>query len=267
MMRLRAVLTGYGNMGKTWRHVLASRPEIELVGVTDLLEDNLVQAKEQAGLGDDQVATSLEELIVRVKPDIVIDCSAPQAHSANTKLALRHGCHVLGEKPIALTLDGAKDVVAAARNSGKIYMVNQNYRWRPIMIELKKYLERSPIGRLVSINVLHAQQFVFKDTFRKRIDNPFLLDMAVHHFDLVRSLTGADYRTVYCQESNPPSSQFASGASASAIFIMNNGVVLRTRVRGVKWAPARALWETGELPANTAPSHGTVAEIRRLNGL
>lgn len=225
MKRLRTVLVGYGNMGKSWREVLAKNDAVDIVGVVDVVEQNRDQARSDLNLEEGQTDDNLEELITRMQPDFIVDCSAPHAHRANTMIALKHGCNVLGEKPIALNLVEAQEAVNLAQKQHKVYMINQNYRWRPIMTVLKEYLQNQPLGKIQTINILHAQNFIFKDTFRYQIGSPFLLDMAVHHFDVVRSITGANFETVYCVESNPESSNFKSGSSASAIFRLDNGTI------------------------------------------
>lgn len=225
MKELRCVLVGYGNMGKNWRDVLAKKDTIKVVSVVDVLERNRQQATIDFGLTLDQTDGDLESSVTRFHPDFIIDCSAPQAHESNTMTALQHGCDVLGEKPIAATLSGAKKVVDYTKYKQKVYMVNQNYRWRPIMTILKKYLKDEPLGKIQTINIVYAQNFEFKDTFRYQISSPLLQDMSVHHFDLVRSITGTDFETVYCVESNPSNSKFKEGSSASAVFKLSNGIV------------------------------------------
>lgn len=225
MKKLQAILVGYGNMGKSWGEVLSKNDAVGIVGVVDVLEQNVSQARADLNLAEDRTSNSLEELVARTRPDFIVDCSAPHAHHANSMVALQHGCNVLGEKPIALNMAEAREVVSLAKKKQRLYMVNQNYRWRPILMVLKEYLQDRPLGKIQTINVLHAQNFAFKDTFRYEIDSPFLLDMAVHHFDIVRSLAGADFGTVYCIESNPDDSGFKSGSSASAVFQLTNGAV------------------------------------------
>lgn len=225
MKKYRAVLVGYGNMGKNWRDVLQKRTDVEIVGVVDVAEKNRLAAKEDFNLSNAQVMTELGGAIDNLLPDIILDCSAPVAHAANATVALSKGCNILGEKPIALSLKEAQEVVRLCREKRKLYMINQNYRWRPMMRELKKYLRDGELGAILAINVVYAQNFTFNDTFRYQIANPFLLDMAVHHFDLIRSLTGVNYESVYCVETKPAGTSFEGGSSASAIFIMRSGVV------------------------------------------
>jgi predicted dehydrogenase len=55
------------------------------------------------------------------------------------------------------------------------------------------------------------------------MEHPLILDMAVHHFDLIRYITGLEARAVAAHTWNPPWSQFAGDASAVCLFTMENG--------------------------------------------
>lgn len=225
MQTLRALVIGYGNMGKNWGNVVSGKTGVEIVGVVEIVPANIAQAKQDHRLPDNCAGYDLRTVIKACRPDFVIDCSVPATHYSNAKTALENGCHILGEKPISLDIEQAKEIVQIAQDKQCIYMVNQNYRWRPILSVLRHFIQNGPLGKMLSVNTVYAQNFIFNDTFRHHIKHPLLLDMAVHHFDVVRSLTGANFETVYCIESNPDDSSFKSGSSASAIFTLDNGVV------------------------------------------
>ena len=87
-------------------------------------------------------------------------CTLPAALSAAitvktnlcvTLTALEHGCHVLGEKPLADSLAHAREMVAAAKQAGKIYAVIQNRRYLPQIRRLRNFLESGAIGELTDI--------------------------------------------------------------------------------------------------------------------
>ncbi len=61
------------------------------------------------------------------------------------------------------------------------------------------------------------------------MDSPLILDMAIHHFDQARCMTGADALAVTCHEFNPAWSWYRHGAGASAIFEMTDGLVFTYR--------------------------------------
>ena len=91
-------------------------------------------------------------MLAETKPDLVFDCSVPQAHPEVTLTALANGCHVLGEKPMADSLANARKMVAAAQQAGKIYAVIQNRRYDPNVRRLKEFIKSSPLGPLTTLN-------------------------------------------------------------------------------------------------------------------
>jgi len=99
-------------------------------------------------------------------------------------------------------------------------MVNQNYRRNPILEIIRKNLQK--IGKIYNINIDYYQNLSFKDTFRYKFDHPLLLDMAIHHFDMVRFITGINAYFVFAQEFNPISSKFKNGSSIYANFRMSD---------------------------------------------
>jgi predicted dehydrogenase len=226
MKKFQYILIGYGNMGKQWYSMLKKRDDVCIVGVIDVLEVNRKQALTDCYLPENRISDNLLYLIENTRPDFIIDSSPPHVHASNTQLALHNNCHVLGEKPIALSLHQAREVVDLAKKKKRIYMINQNYRWHPVFVEIRKYLKRNPLGEIKKINIYYAQNLLFNDTFRYTMNHPLLLDMAIHHFDMVRSITDSSTLKVYCDEYNLKNSPFKNGSSAIAVIKMNNNVVI-----------------------------------------
>lgn len=227
MKNIKLVLIGYGNMGRDWGEIIKKNKKIKLIGVVDILEKNRTQAIKDFLLESFHVADNLEKLLSRFKADAIIDASPPFAHSQNAKMALNYGCHVLGEKPISLTLEDAEKLVQLSKSNKKIYMVNQNYRRNPLVQIIKDRVGN--LGKLYSINIDYYQSLEFKDTFRYSMDHPLLLEMAIHHFDLIRAITGQNASSVYASEFNHATSKFMGGSSAIVIFQMNGSTLFSYR--------------------------------------
>jgi predicted dehydrogenase len=174
------------------------------------------------------IGTDLGAVLEETSPDIVFDCTVPEAHFQVTLEALKHGCHVLGEKPMADTMEHARAMVAAAQAAGKIYAVIQNRRYMPGIRRLKRFLELGTIGPITTVNSDFYIGAHFGG-FRGHMRHVLLLDMAIHTFDAARLLSGADPVSVYCKEWNPPGSWYDHDASAVAIFEMTNGLVYTYR--------------------------------------
>ncbi len=164
----------------------------------------------------------------RFGPDVVFDCTVPSAHHSVTLVALAHGSHVMGEKPLADTLDRAREMVAAAKASGLLFAVMQNRRYDANIRRLRAFLESGMIGRITTANCDFYIGAHFGG-FRDSMPHVLLVDMAIHTFDAARFITGTNAVSVYCKEWNPPGSWYDRDASAVAVFQMTDDVVYTYR--------------------------------------
>lgn len=227
-MALKAVLVGCGAMSQTWLDAVAQIDGLEIIGLADLDPARVRAVAERHGLQDAVQASNVTDLLARTRPELLFDLVVPQARHAVVSAALAAGCHVLSEKPMAETLDQAKDLIARARGAGKLHVVVQNRRYLDGVRRIARALAEGLIGQLTSV---HADFFLAPHFggFREYMAHVLLVDMAIHAFDAARCMTGAKARSVYCQEWNPPGSWYREGSSAAAIFEMDDGVVFNYR--------------------------------------
>jgi predicted dehydrogenase len=117
---ITAVLAGCGGISRAWLDAIRDISGLRMVGFVDLIEEAAHRRAEEYGWHNAAVGTDLSTLLDRAHPDVVFDCTVPEAHVAITLEALRHGCHVLGEKPLADSMENARKMVAAAEAAGKV---------------------------------------------------------------------------------------------------------------------------------------------------
>ncbi len=226
MAREHAVLVGAGGISAAWFRP-AKLEKVEIVGVVDLNLDAARKRIERFEL-DCPAGTDLKAMLKAQRPDFVIDCTVPEAHCSVTCTAMRAGCHVVGEKPMASSLAEGQRMVRTSDQTGKLYMVGQSRRWDPKHDVIRKVVTAGKIGQVTSINCDFFLGAHFGG-FRAEMESPLVLDMSIHHFDLARYLTGADPAAVYCHEYNPVGSWYKGDVSASCIFEMTNGSVFTYR--------------------------------------
>jgi predicted dehydrogenase len=225
---MRAVIVGAGGMGRAWAENLKTHPEAEIAGWVDIRREVAEEAAERLQLANIHVGDDLERALTECKPDFVVDVTVPEAHRDVTVLALSKGIPVLGEKPMAHSLDAAREMVEASERSGKLYMVSQSRRYDPRLHAYRRAIERE-VG---AIGILTADFFIGAHFggFRDEMESPLILDMAIHTFDQARFLSRRDAVTVYCEEYNPAWSWYRGDACANAFFEMEGG--LRFAYRG-----------------------------------
>lgn len=231
-MTFSAVLAGCGGMSRGWLSAVAEHPllqgRIEIVGLVDL---DLATAKARAaefGLSRAIVGADLEAVLAQAKPDLLLDVVVPSAREGVVAAGLRHGCHVLSEKPMATSLEAGRALLAQANAAGRVHAIVQNRRFIAGIRRIRRLLESGAIGELTA---LHCDFFVGAHFggFREEMENVLLLDMAIHTLDAARFMAGVAPKAVYCLESNPRGSWYAHGAAANAIFEFEDGVVFNYR--------------------------------------
>ena len=109
-------------MSHAWLGVLAGRDDIEVVGLVD--PDTAAAERKQGKYElDARVFADLGEALAAIEPDVVLDVAVPEARHQIVTTALAAGCHVLSEKPMAATLDEARDLVRAAEAADRSFAV------------------------------------------------------------------------------------------------------------------------------------------------
>ena len=183
--------------------------------------------------------------------------SRSQAHREVTVAALSHGLPVIGEKPMAASMEEARAMVEASDRAGKLYMVSQSRRYHAGLQAYRRLIDRE----LGTLGILNADFYIGAHFggFRDEMPSPLLLDMAIHTFDAAGTFR-APILWRYAEEFNPPWSWYAGDACASGIFEMSGG--MRFTYRGSWCAEGlhtswEADWRTvGELGTAVWPGEG-----------
>jgi len=169
----------------------------------------------------------LEEALARVDCDAVLVASPPGTHHVVAKAALQAGKHVLCEKPLATTLQDAFDLVETADTAERILMVSQNYRYNAPFRAVQRLVMEGELGELASIRIScrrDTRTLFAPDDFRYSMRHPYVLDMSIHHFDLIRAATGRDVRGVYARSWRVPDSEFVHDPAVAALLDLEGGV-------------------------------------------
>jgi predicted dehydrogenase len=230
-MTRTAVLVGCGNMAAGWLKALESPAlagRVEIVALVDVDPAAAEKLKAEFGLSGVIVSATLEPVLAERRPDLVFDIAIPDARRDIVLAALRHGCHVLTEKPMATSMAEAAELVGAASRAGRVHAVTQNRRFKEGIRRARATVESGVLGQLTAV---HCDFFIGAHFggFRDAMQHVLLLDMAIHTFDAARFISGMEPEAVYCIESNPAGSWYAHGAAANAIFEFTGGVVVTYR--------------------------------------
>ncbi|GAC1470438.1 MAG: Gfo/Idh/MocA family oxidoreductase [Chloroflexota bacterium] len=195
---------------------------MDIAGWVDVREGVAGEAAAQLELDGVHAGSDLGKALGAVRPDFVLDVTSPEAHHDVTLQSLAAGIPVLGEKPMADSMEHARAMVAASERTGTLYMVSQNRTRDPGFRALRRLISE----HTGDVGILHSDYSmgVHVGGFREEMPSPLLLDMAIHTFDAARYLSGADPVSVYCEEINPPWSWYQGNAAATAMFEMTGNL-------------------------------------------
>ena len=174
------------------------------------------------GLDGSKVFRTLGEARAAVDADGVINVTPPQFHLDVSLAALDAGLPVLSEKPLADTREAALAIVERANATGVLHMVAQNRRYMVGPQTLKHALMTAGMGAIGSVSVEFFRGPHFGG-FREEMAYPLIIDMSIHHFDLMRFLLDSDAVSVFGRSWNPPWSWYKGDASASVILEFAGG--------------------------------------------
>ena len=223
MKKFKIAVAGCGAMANEWIKYAMSREDCEIVALIDIKKENAAVIADRYGLNCG-VFSDVKEAISSTGANLLFDITIPESHKNITTAALESGCDVLGEKPMAASMEEAREMADAARISGQTYAVMQNRRYLKPIRALRNIINSGTIGKtgFVCADFFLGPHF---GGFRNIMDSPLLLDMAIHTFDQARFITGADPVSVYCHEFNPEGSWYKGNAAAICIFEMSDGSV------------------------------------------
>ena len=190
---LRIALAGCGRIAANHIDAIAATPGLELVAVCDIVPDRAKAIGEKAGVA---WFVSYEEMLASTDCEIVAIATPSGLHPEQGVLAARSGRHVVTEKPMAISLEGADGLVAACRESGvQLFVVKQN-RLNPAVQLLRRALDKERFGRLylVSCSVLWSRPQEYYDQAPWRgtwaLDGGAIMNQASHYVDLLQWVLG-----------------------------------------------------------------------------
>jgi predicted dehydrogenase len=242
---LRIVQVGLGSWGRDWaRLVIPTVPEVELAGCVDSDPGALATLQELTAITAQQCFTTLEDALESTRPDAVLVTTTLAGHAPVTRAALEAGFHVLVEKPFTETLECAQELVDLAAARKLTLMVSQNYRFFPAARAAARLVEDARLGdlRTVWIDFRRNDPVPPKTARRHHYEaQPLLVDMSIHHFDLLRLIMRREPASVYCEAWNPEWSGFQGPPVAVASMVFEGGVVVGYRGSWIS-AGAETAW-------------------------
>lgn len=150
---IKVGIVGCGYWGDIHLRVIKSFKNVHIVGICD---HNLDKARRLAARENIGLATKdMGELLGRTNPDAIHIVTPPTSHESLVRAAIRAGCHVFVEKPMALTSGEASLMIATSTEHDRLLTVGHNYLFEPAIREAHRHVSDGRLGKLIGINVFH----------------------------------------------------------------------------------------------------------------
>jgi predicted dehydrogenase len=177
---LRVAVVGCGYWGSKHIRVLDATEGVAQVVLVDNSPDRLQKLargfKTAVGFSD------LESALSHV--DAVVVATPPSTHVAVALQAIEAGKHVLVEKPLALTTQGALQLVNAAAAAGVILMVGHTFEYNPAVRKLRELLRGGELGELYYLDSARLNLGLYQN------DVNVILDLAPHDISIFNFVLG-----------------------------------------------------------------------------
>src|SRR6478672_6592739 len=189
----RVALVGCGRISRNHFDALRKVEGLTLTAVCDIVPERARAAAEQEGVA---CFTSYEDMLRGAEYDIVSVCTPSGLHSAQGALAAHAGKHVITEKPMAITLGQADELVKACDDAGVFLFVVKQNRLNPPVQLLRRAIDKGRFGRIFLANTTvrwqRPQDYYDAAPWRGtwEFDGGAIMNQASHYVDLIQWLVG-----------------------------------------------------------------------------
>jgi 2-alkyl-3-oxoalkanoate reductase len=153
---IRVGLAGAGYVSSYHARALKSLNHVQIVGVADLDGERAQQLATQFDIPG--VYPTLAEM-ASAKPDVIHILTPPASHCQLTVEALRMGCHVFVEKPMAETTEECDQMIAAAKVAGRVLSVNHSARMDPIVLKALELVRNGACGDVLGVDFFRGSDY------------------------------------------------------------------------------------------------------------
>lgn len=205
------------------QHVIKPSSDFKITGLVDIDKDRLKEAAQMLQVADMCCYMSFEQAFQECEADVVYIAAISPLHYEIGKAALKHGLHIIVEKPFTVTLEEAQELVSIAKEKQLKIMVNQNYRFFSSVMTLKDAIVRQVVGKPQFAN---GEFYFFHDgkPYQRQMDQYMLQEMAVHHIDMIRYLFDSNVSSLIGKTWNALDSGYAGDPNVHAILELENGI-------------------------------------------
>lgn len=194
--KLRAAVTGCGNISRSHFAALENCEYAELTAICDVITERADMYAEKYGV---KAYYSLDELLKDHICDVVHICTPHYLHPIQSINALEHGCNVFCEKPMAIKYEDALKIEQASKQTGKYFGLCFQNRYNSSSVKIKELLDSGKMGKIKGIKAVVAwdrdEKYYLSDEWRGKIATEgggVIINQAIHTLDLCNWFADSD---------------------------------------------------------------------------
>ncbi|MCQ4087862.1 Gfo/Idh/MocA family protein [Saccharibacillus sp. JS10] len=197
MKQIKLAVIGLGNMGRNMIHRLVPRyaDQVELVALCDSSEDQLQRESEKVA-GSPKLYTDYRVLLAETDADIVYIAVPPSMHCDAFKLASERGLHVFCEKPLANSLEEAKEMMELSKQSDRLNVIHFSFPLEPTVLKFRELIAQGAAGEIEQAHLYlefprWPRDWQQNDWIGTRREGGYLLEVGIHWINLIQQTFGA----------------------------------------------------------------------------
>ena len=204
MRKVKTAIVGTGFMGKVHTENVRRLGYVEVAAVVGSSQDRAQQFADSMNI---PLATgNLQDVLQNKEIEAVHICTPNVDHCPMSLAAIEAGKAVLCEKPLAMTADEARQLVAAAKAKNTVNAVEHNLRYYPVVQQMRQMIAHGDLGEILIVQGTYSQDWLLYDTdWNWRLEAKsngklrVMGDIGSHWMDMIQHLTGLSITEV-CAE-------------------------------------------------------------------
>jgi len=180
MKKVKIGVVGTGYVGNVHAGIYARDERVEISALYDIIEERAVRTAKRVG---GRVCSSRDELLDHC--DAVLVCAPNRTHLEIARAAVAAGKHVFCEKPFAIGIEDAKDLLGIANSGPGVFQVGHSRRFAPAYLKLKELLsDDRPHSAHIKMN--RGELKIPEWTGDVSVTGGFLYETTIHFLDMLR---------------------------------------------------------------------------------
>jgi predicted dehydrogenase len=231
-MTLRVTQIGSGGWGSTWLQFIHETEGCELAALISRGGRNLQSAQDKYSIPDSACFTDIDAGLA-ADCDVVVVTVPHHLHVEFAKRAVEAGKNVLIEKPLSDSFEKARGLWDFVKGRDEKVWVSQNFRFREELWRLRDSLCPEQVGEFVSADILFRMEgggkhgdITFGAKWRSDQWSMLINEITIHHFDMLRFMTGTDAVAITAQGWNPYWSVSMGPEGVVAMIEMDDGSIV-----------------------------------------